>query len=134
MCTPVKSQIRTKADPSLSAEDLMVPLSKYMKAVGHRNVYRILLPYDHITYSMGTPAKCLSEGAQLFAEYAKVCTTGVVPQSKHIIALHNLNTQREEGIGDLKINFCTHMSNDTFYKWVDDKVRIMMLDLCFCSH
>lgn len=135
MSTPVKSlTTRTKADPSLSVDDLSKPLGAYMQLVGHRNVYKILLPFDHITYSQGCPGKALSDGAQLFAEYSKICTSGVVPQSKHLLALHKLNTEKAENVGELKINFCAHMSNENFYKWVDDKVRIMMLDLCFCAY
>ena len=130
VCTPVKTG-RAKADPSLSAEDLMQPLQAYFKIVNTRDVYKLLLPFDHITYSQGYPCKLMSEGAQLFVKYAQICTTGVIPQSKHILALHQLNTERHEGIGELKINFCAHMSNKDFYKWADDRIRIMMLGLCF---
>ena len=115
-------KVRAKADPTISVDDLKMPLAKFMKLKGTRDVFELLKPLEKSQYTSGVDAQALVELDSLLFDYASVCKTGVLPSVKHISALKSLNSHYEPGIGVLKMNF-SDQQDDVVFDWVDLKIK-----------
>ena len=115
-------KVRAKADPAITVEDLKMPIAKFMKLKGTRDVFELIKPLEKAQYTSGVDAQALVELDSLLLDYAKVCKAGVLPSAKHIAALRLLNDHHEPGMGALKINF-SDQQDDVVFDIVDLKIK-----------